>query len=218
MMKSEILTEVKKAGIVSVVRGDTKDEAYQTAIACIKGGIKVIELTFTAPKADEVINELKEEYDGEKEVIIGAGTVLDVVTARIAIMAGAKFIVSPSFDKETALLCNKYQIPYMPGCMTVTEIQTAMKYGAEIVKVFPGDVLGKEFVKSIKAPLPQANVMPTGGVNLENMHEWFEVGVVAVGAGSNLTGAAAKGNFAEVTKQAQDYYNEVLHIKKELSI
>lgn len=218
MMKSEILTEVKKAGIVSVVRGDTKDEAYQTAIACIKGGIKVIELTFTAPKADEVINELKEEYDDEKEVIIGAGTVLDVVTARIAIMAGAKFIVSPSFDKETALLCNKYQIPYMPGCMTVTEIQTAMKYGAEIVKVFPGDVLGKEFVKSIKAPLPQANVMPTGGVNLENMHEWFEVGVVAVGAGSNLTGAAAKGNFAEVTKQAQAYYNEVLHIKKELSI
>lgn len=217
MMKSEIVTGVKKAGVVSVIRGNSKEEAYQTAVACIKGDVKVIELTFTAPKADELISELKEEYINDNEVIIGAGTVLDVVTARIAIMAGAKFIVSPSFDKETALLCNEYQVPYMPGCMTVTEIQTAMKYGAEIIKVFPGSVLGKDFVKSIQAPLPQANIMPTGGVSLENMHEWFKVGVVAIGAGSNLTGAAAHGDFKEVTEQAQAYHNEVLRIKKEVN-
>lgn len=214
MAKSEIITEVKKAGVVSVVRGTTKDEAYQTAVACIKGGVKAIELTFTAPQADELIHQLKAEYADDKEVIVGAGTVLDVVTARIAIMAGAKFIVSPAFDKETALLCNEYQVPYMPGCMTITEIQTAMRYGAEIVKIFPGSVLGKEFVNAIKAPLPQASVMPTGGVNLENMQEWFEAGVVAVGTGSNLTGAASKGDFETVTKQAQAYREEILRIKK----
>ncbi|HJE97810.1 MAG TPA: bifunctional 4-hydroxy-2-oxoglutarate aldolase/2-dehydro-3-deoxy-phosphogluconate aldolase [Ligilactobacillus acidipiscis] len=215
MQKTETLMAVKKAGVVSVVRGNSKEEAYKTAVACIKGGVKAIELTFTAPKADEIISELKEEYASDPDVVVGAGTVLDVVTARIAIMAGAKFIVSPSFDKETALLCNQYQIPYMPGCMTITEIQTAMRYGAEIVKVFPGSVVGKGFIKAIKAPLPQVNVMPTGGVSLENMHEWFEVGVEAVGAGSNLTGAAAKGDFAAVEKQANLYHQEILRIQGE---
>lgn len=215
MQKTETLMAVKKAGVVSVVRGSSKEEAYKTAVACIKGGVKAIELTFTAPKADEIISELREEYTNDPDVVVGAGTVLDVVTARIAIMAGAKFIVSPSFDKETALLCNQYQIPYMPGCMTITEIQTAMRYGAEIVKVFPGSVVGKGFIKAIKAPLPQVNVMPTGGVNLENMHEWFEVGVEAVGAGSNLTGAAAKGDFEAVEKQAKLYHQEILRIQGE---
>lgn len=215
MQKTETLMAVKKAGVVSVVRGNSKEEAYKTAVACIKGGVKAIELTFTAPKADEIISELKKEYASDPDVVVGAGTVLDVVTARIAIMAGAKFIVSPSFDKETALLCNQYQIPYMPGCMTITEIQTAMRYGAEIVKVFPGSVVGKGFIKAIKAPLPQVNVMPTGGVSLENMHEWFEVGVEAVGAGSNLTGAAAKGDFAAVEKQANLYHQEILRIQGE---
>ncbi len=217
MQKTQTLISVKKAGVVSVVRGKTKEEAYKTAVACIKGGVKAIELTFTAPKADELISQLAEEYADDPDVVVGAGTVLDVVTARIAIMAGAKFIVSPSFDKETALLCNQYQIPYMPGCMTITEIQTAMRYGAEIVKVFPGSVVGKGFVKAVKAPLPQANIMPTGGVDLENMHEWFEVGVEAVGAGSNLTGAAAKGDFKAVENQAEDYHKEILRIQGELS-
>lgn len=216
MQKTETVMAVKKAGVVSVVRGNSKEEAYKTAVACIKGGVKAIELTFTAPKADEIISELREEYAEDPDVVVGAGTVLDVVTARIAIMAGAKFIVSPSFDKETALLCNQYQIPYMPGCMTITEIQTAMRYGAEIVKVFPGSVVGKGFIKAIKAPLPQVNVMPTGGVNLDNMHEWFEVGVEAIGAGSNLTGTAAKGDFETVEKQAELYHKEVLRIQGEV--
>ncbi|MCT8311237.1 bifunctional 4-hydroxy-2-oxoglutarate aldolase/2-dehydro-3-deoxy-phosphogluconate aldolase [Tetragenococcus halophilus] len=216
MTKSEVLTEIKEAGIVAVIRGESKEEAYQTAVACIKGGVKAIELTFTVPEVDNVISSLKNEYSNDLEVMIGAGTVLDVFTARIAIMSGAKFIVSPSFDQDTALLCNEYQVPYMPGCMTVTEVQTAMKYGAEIVKAFPGDVLGKAFIKSIKAPLPQANIMPTGGVNLENMHEWFDAGAVAVGAGSNLTGDATTGDFEEVTKKAAAYYNERLRLKNNI--
>ncbi|WEV57036.1 bifunctional 4-hydroxy-2-oxoglutarate aldolase/2-dehydro-3-deoxy-phosphogluconate aldolase [Ligilactobacillus acidipiscis] len=217
MKKVNILTSIERSGVVSVVRGATKEKAYQTALACIKGGIKAIELTFTAPSADELIKQLNEQYADDPEVIVGAGTVLDAVTARIAIMAGAKFIVSPSFDKKTALICNEYQIPYLPGCMTITEIQTALSYGVDIVKVFPGSVVGKGFVKAVKAPLPYVNIMPTGGVNLDNMHEWFEVGVVAVGAGSDLTGDAAKGDFGAVTKRAQKYHAEYLRIKDELN-
>nr|WP_012345023.1 bifunctional 4-hydroxy-2-oxoglutarate aldolase/2-dehydro-3-deoxy-phosphogluconate aldolase [Tetragenococcus halophilus]BAG14313.1 KHG/KDPG aldolase [Tetragenococcus halophilus] len=217
MKKVDILTSIESSGVVSVVRGSTKDEAYQTALACIKGGVKAIELTFTAPAADEIIKQLNEQYADDPEVVVGAGTVLDAVTARIAIMVGAKFVVSPSFDKETALICNEYQIPYLPGCMTITEIQTALSYGADIVKVFPGSVVGKGFVKAVKAPLPYVNIMPTGGVNLDNMHEWFEVGVVAVGAGSDLTGDAAEGDFAAVTTKAQKYHAEYLRIKNELN-
>lgn len=217
MKKVNILTSIERSGVVSVVRGATKEKAYQTALACIKGGIKAIELTFTAPSADELIKQLNEQYADDPEVIVGAGTVLDAVTARIAIMAGAKFIVSPSFDKKTALICNEYQIPYLPGCMTITEIQTALSYGVDIVKVFPGSVVGKGFVKAVKAPLPYVNIMPTGGVNLDNMHEWFEVGVVAVGAGSDLTGDAAKGDFDAVRKRAQKYHAEYLCIKDELN-
>ncbi|MBA1393287.1 bifunctional 4-hydroxy-2-oxoglutarate aldolase/2-dehydro-3-deoxy-phosphogluconate aldolase, partial [Lactobacillus sp. XV13L] len=200
---------------VAVVRGDSRNQAYQTAQACIKGGVKAIEMTFTAPAADKNIAALTQEYISDPEVVIGAGTVLDPITARIAILAGARFIVSPSFDQDTSLLCNEYQIPYIPGCMTITEVQTAMRYGAEIIKAFPGNVLGVKFVKDIKAPLPQVNIMPTGGVNLDNMQEWFAAGVVAVGAGGNLTGAAADNDFAAVTKQAQAYHQELLRIRSE---
>lgn len=214
MQKSETIQAIAKSGVVAVVRGDSKKQAYQTAKACVTGDIKAIEMTFTAPAADQNITELKQEYQADADVVIGAGTVLDVTTARIAILAGAKFIVSPAFDRETALLCNEYQIPYIPGCMTLTEIQTAMKYGAEVIKAFPGSVLGTKFVHAIKAPLPQVNIMPTGGVNLENMKDWFAAGVVAIGAGSDLTGAAKNNDFAAVTKKAQAYHQELLRIRK----
>ena len=214
MQKSETIQAIAKSGVVAVVRGDSKKQAYQTAKACVMGDIKAIEMTFTAPAADKNITELQQEYQADADVVIGAGTVLDVTTARIAILAGAKFIVSPAFDRETALLCNEYQIPYIPGCMTLTEIQTAMKYGAEVIKAFPGSVLGTKFVHAIKAPLPQVNIMPTGGVNLENMKDWFAAGVVAIGAGSDLTGAAKNNDFAAVTKKAQAYHQELLRIRK----
>ena len=214
MQESETLLAIKNAGIVAVVRGNSPEEAEKTANACIKGGIKAIELTFTVPNASEIIQKLSTKYAKDTDVVIGAGTVLDAVTARIALLAGAKFIVAPTFDQNTAFLCNEYQVPYIPGCMTVSEIQTAMRYGAEIVKVFPGSTMGPGFVKAVKAPLPQANIMPTGGVNLSNMHEWFEAGVTVVGAGSNLTAAAAKGNYAAVTEQAKLYRKEYLRIKE----
>ena len=212
MKRVDVLNQVVESGVVAVVRG-TREQAYKTAKACIAGDVKAIELTFTVPEADKVIAQLNEEYGDDDEVIIGAGTVMDAITARIAMIAGAKFIVSPTFDKETALLCNKYQVPYMPGCMSVTEIQTAMEYGSDIVKAFPGSVVGNGFVSAVKAPIPYANIMPTGGVNLENMKDWYAKGVVVVGAGSNLVGPADQGDYAAVTANAKKYRAEIQRIK-----
>ena len=145
-----------------------------------------LELTFTVPQADEVIRELSETYQDSPEVIVGAGTVLDAVTARLAIMAGADYIVSPTFDQETAEICNLYQIPYLPGCMTITEMKQALKSGVDIIKLFPGSAYGPSIIPAFKAPLPQLNIMPTGGVSLDNMADWFEAGVITVGVGGNL--------------------------------
>lgn len=160
------------------------------------------------PGATEVIKALKETFPADK-LIVGAGTVLDAATARIAILAGAEYIVSPGFDEETAKLCNLYQIPYMPGCMTITEMMKAMQYGADIVKLFPGSAFGPSFVKAVKAPLPQANIMPTGGVSLDNVEEWFKNGVVAVGAGGKL----ATGSSESITATAKAFVEKIREIR-----
>lgn len=204
-----ILSKLSDCGVVAVVRGDSTEEAIRISEACIKGGIKGIEVTFTVQDADTVIKELVSIYDNNDNVIIGAGTVLDAQTARIAILAGAEFIVSPSFDKETAKLCNLYKIPYMPGCMTITEMKTALEYGADIVKLFPGSAFGPDFVKAVKAPLPQVNIMPTGGVNLENIKEWIQNGCTAVGVGGNLIAPAKTGDFEQITVLARQYVERV---------
>ncbi|MCY8233067.1 bifunctional 4-hydroxy-2-oxoglutarate aldolase/2-dehydro-3-deoxy-phosphogluconate aldolase [Priestia filamentosa] len=204
-----ILSKLSDCGVVAVVRGDSTEEAIRISEACIKGGIKGIEVTFTVQDADTVIKELVSIYDNNDNVIIGAGTVLDAQTARIAILAGAEFIVSPSFDKETAKLCNLYKVPYMPGCMTITEMKTALEYGADIVKLFPGSAFGPDFVKAVKAPLPQVNIMPTGGVNLENIKEWIQNGCTAVGVGGNLIAPAKTGDFEQITLLARQYVEKV---------
>jgi len=204
-----ILSKLSDCGVVAVVRGDSTEEVIRISEACIKGGIKGIEVTFTVQDADTVIKELVSIYDNNDNVIIGAGTVLDAQTARIAILAGAEFIVSPSFDKETAKLCNLYKIPYMPGCMTITEMKTALEYGADIVKLFPGSAFGPDFVKAVKAPLPQVNIMPTGGVNLENIKEWIQNGCTAVGVGGNLIAPAKTGDFEQITLLARQYVEKV---------
>ncbi|AKO92204.1 bifunctional 4-hydroxy-2-oxoglutarate aldolase/2-dehydro-3-deoxy-phosphogluconate aldolase [Priestia filamentosa] len=204
-----ILSKLSDCGVVAVVRGDSTEEAIRISEACIKGGIKGIEVTFTVQDADSVIKELVSIYDNNDNVVIGAGTVLDAQTARIAILAGAEFIVSPSFDKETAKLCNLYKVPYMPGCMTITEMKTALEYGADIVKLFPGSAFGPDFVKAVKAPLPQVNIMPTGGVNLENIKEWIQNGCTAVGVGGNLIAPAKTGDFEQITSLARQYVEKV---------
>lgn len=212
MKRLEILQKIKNTGVVAVVRGKDKETAVNSSEACIAGGVTGIELTFTVPNADSAIKELHEKFQNNNLVCIGAGTVLDPVTARIAIMAGADFIVSPSFNKEVAKLCNLYQIPYIPGCETITEVQTALTYGSDIVKIFPGNVVGQDFISAIKAPMPQVSVMPTGGVSIDNMEEWFKKGVTLVGAGSNLVGPADSGDFESVQKNASAYHQKFQEI------
>lgn len=213
MKRVSILNRLEKTGIVAVVRGATKEEAVKASHAIVAGGLNGIELTFTVPNADEVIRELAEIYKDQPEVVVGAGTVLDAITARLAILAGAEFIVSPNFDKETAELCNLYQIPYLPGCMTITEMKEALKSGADIIKLFPGSAYGPSIVPSFKAPMPHLNLMPTGGVSLENMQEWFDAGVIAVGVGGNLLAPAATGDFDKVTEVARQYADKFAEIK-----
>lgn len=209
MNKLNVLRKITDCGVVAVVRADTKEEAINISTACIKGGIKGIEITFTVQGADKIISELVTNYQDDSDVVIGAGTVLDAITARIAILAGAAFIVSPCFDKETAELCNLYQIPYMPGCMTITEMKQALKSGVDIIKLFPGNTFGPDWVKGVKAPLPQVNIMPTGGVDLNNVEQWIKNGCVAVGVGGSLIAHAKTGEFGKITEDARRFVDKV---------
>ncbi|KMO50440.1 bifunctional 4-hydroxy-2-oxoglutarate aldolase/2-dehydro-3-deoxy-phosphogluconate aldolase [Lacticaseibacillus rhamnosus] len=205
MQKYDYLNRLINTGCVAVVRGDDADEAVKTVDAVIAGGVTGIELTFTVPHADKALDELSEKYGDREDVLIGAGTVLDPATARLAIIAGAKFIVSPSFNADVAKICNLYSIPYTPGCFTPTEIQTALEAGVDLVKVFPGSVAGPAMVKALHGPFPQLAIMPTGGVSFDNLETWFDAGVTLVGAGSNLTAAAKTGDYAGVTATAKKY-------------
>lgn len=205
MKKMERLTRIEHAGVVAVVREESQKRAIEAARTVIKGGIKGIEVTFSVPQADQVIAQLKVEYQNDSIVVIGAGTVLDAVTARLAILAGAEFIVSPCFDQATAERCNFYQVPYMPGCMTITEIQQAMKSGADIVKLFPANNFTPQMIKAAKAPLPHVNIMPTGGVNLENIAAWKQAGAIVVGVGGNLFKGVKDDNYELVSQTAKQY-------------
>ncbi|SDC41701.1 2-dehydro-3-deoxyphosphogluconate aldolase / (4S)-4-hydroxy-2-oxoglutarate aldolase [Terribacillus halophilus] len=215
MKKAEVLAKLTDQAIVAVVRADSPEQAVRISDACIEGGLTGIEVTFTVKDADRVIKELSAQYMGNTEVVIGAGTVLDRTTARLAILAGASFIVSPTFDAETAKLCNLYQVPYLPGCMTIGEIKQAMEAGADIIKLFPGSAFGPSFIKAVKAPLPQANIMPTGGVSLENVGDWLKNGAVAVGVGGNLVAPAATGDYDKITSIAQQYIQKVKEARKD---
>lgn len=205
MKKMERLTRIEHAGVVAVVREDSQKRAIEAARAVIKGGIKGIEVTFSVPQADQVIAQLKDLYQNDSSVAIGAGTVLDAVTARLAILAGADFVVSPCFDQATAERCNFYQVPYMPGCMTITEMQQAMKSGADIVKLFPANNYTPQMIKAAKAPLPHVNIMPTGGVNLENIAAWKQAGAIVVGVGGNLFKGVNDYNYELVSQTAKQY-------------
>jgi 2-dehydro-3-deoxyphosphogluconate aldolase / (4S)-4-hydroxy-2-oxoglutarate aldolase len=162
----------------------------------------------TVPGAVDIIKELSEVYKDD-DVIIGAGTVLDPETARACILAGAKYIVSPSLNIYTVKLCNRYRIPIMPGIMTVREAIEAMEYGAEILKVFPGNAFGPSIISAFKGPIPQGNFMPTGGVTLDNIKDWIKAGAVAVGTGGDLTKGAKTGDYALVEETARKFVDEV---------
>jgi len=208
MLKLKVLGKVLESGLVAIVRTNSSDQAARIAEACALGGAAAIEITFTVPGAAAVIEDLAKKYKSG-EILIGAGTVLDPETARIAILAGAQYIVSPSVSVETARLCNRYQVPYMPGAGTMREIVDAMECGADIVKLFPGETLGPAFVKAVKGPLPQASLMPTGGVSVDNVGEWINAGAGAVGVGSSVTAGAEKGNLHLVTETAKQFVEKI---------
>ncbi|GCF93782.1 bifunctional 2-keto-4-hydroxyglutarate aldolase/2-keto-3-deoxy-6-phosphogluconate aldolase [Enterococcus florum] len=213
MQRVERLKKIEAAGVIAVVRGASKEVGKKASEALVAGGMKGLEITFTLPKADEVIRELLAERT-DTSVVIGAGTVLDATTARLAILAGAEFIVSPTFDQATAELCNLYQIPYLPGCMTITEMKRALAAGVDIIKLFPGSTFEPSIISAFKAPLPQLNIMPTGGVSSENLAEWFAAGAIAVGAGGKLLAPAEAGDFQQVTENAKAYMEQYRQVKE----
>ncbi|MBQ7243318.1 MAG: bifunctional 2-keto-4-hydroxyglutarate aldolase/2-keto-3-deoxy-6-phosphogluconate aldolase [Bacilli bacterium] len=212
MKKNEIVNKLLDCGVIAVIRGSSVEEAVKLSKACADGGIVGLEVTFTVPGAKEVIEALVKEKGAS--YIVGAGTVLDAATARIAILAGAQFVVSPNFDKDVCELCNLYQVPYMAGVFTINEIVAALKAGVEVCKIFPGSLAGPDYIKAIHGPLPQANCMPTGGVDLNNVQEWIKKGAVAVGTGSNLTAPAKTGDYAKVTELAKQYVALVAEARK----
>ncbi|MBU5243507.1 bifunctional 4-hydroxy-2-oxoglutarate aldolase/2-dehydro-3-deoxy-phosphogluconate aldolase [Lactococcus lactis] len=204
MQRAELLNKVIQSGVVSVVRAESGEKALKIVEAVVSGGITSIELTYSVPRANEVISDLVAKYLGT-DVVIGAGTVLDPTSARLAIVAGAQFIVSPSFNKEVAKICNLYQIPYVPGILTPLEAQKALEYGSELIKLFPGDITGPKMIQDLKGPFPYINILPSGGVNVDNVTEWFAAGAVAVSAGGGVTAPAANNNYSAVTENAKKF-------------
>ncbi|MBE6778993.1 MAG: bifunctional 4-hydroxy-2-oxoglutarate aldolase/2-dehydro-3-deoxy-phosphogluconate aldolase [Ruminococcaceae bacterium] len=200
--KEEVLMAIKESGMVAVVRGETSEKAMEIVEKCIDGGIKAIELTFTVPYAHRVIEDISRKY-GE-EIILGAGTVLDSETARIALLSGAEFIVSPHFNPEVTRVCNRYRKASMAGILTITEAVEAMEAGVDVLKLFPGDLFGPAFIKDIRGPLPYVQIMPTGGVTAENAGDWIRAGAVAVGAGSSLMKGDVKANAALFVKNIRE--------------
>lgn len=200
MSKTEIIQQIKQHKLVAVIRGETIEEATQIINGAVQGGIRIIELTYTTPYVQDVFDVIR-----NLDAVVGAGTVLDAETARHAILHGAKFIVSPFFCTEIAILCNRYSIPYLPGCMTIQEIVNSLEYGSDIVKLFPANNFTPGFIKSVKGPLPNVEIMPTGGIHADNMCDWLDAGAVAVGIGSDLSKAYAQGGIEAVIAVSKNY-------------
>ena len=190
MTKSEVIQRIRDIGVIPVVRASSADEAIQVVEAIKAGGVSLLEITMTVPGAVQVIERLTKRFGNE--AIVGAGTVLDPETARSCIDAGAKFIVSPALNLETIARCRELDVTVMPGALTPTEIVSAWNAGADFVKVFPcGAMGGASYIKSLKAPLPQIELVPTGGVTLATAASFIEAGAAAIGVGADLVDVKA---------------------------
>ncbi|RXZ01692.1 bifunctional 2-keto-4-hydroxyglutarate aldolase/2-keto-3-deoxy-6-phosphogluconate aldolase [Fictibacillus sp. S7] len=198
--KYSVYQVLMEAKVVAVVRGQNSHEAIQVSKAAIEGGITAIELTYTTPEVEEVFKELR-----HMNVLLGAGSVMDPETARHAILSGARFIVSSHFVKEIATLCNRYSVPYLPGCMNISDMALALEAGCDVLKLFPANTFDPSFIKSVNGPLPNVRIMPTGGISLKNMNDWLSAGAVAVGVGSDLTKAFQKGGYDEAVSLSREY-------------
>lgn len=210
MNKSQVLKRIRDVGVIPVVRASSADEAIQVVEAIKAGGVSLLEITMTVPGAVQVIEQLAKRFGDE--AIVGAGTVLDPETARACINAGARFIVSPALNLETVTCCGELDVPVMPGALTPTEIVTAWNAGADFVKVFPAGAMGgASYIKSLKAPLPQIDLVPTGGVTLANAGAFIEAGASAVGVGADLvdTKAIRAGQPEKITQAARAFIEAV---------
>ena len=191
--------------IVAVIRAESPDLLVDVAEALLAGGVEVMEVTFTVPRATRVLEQVAEKLGNR--VLMGAGTVLDPETARIAILSGAEFIVSPTVNLDVIELCKRYGKLVMPGALTPTEILTAWQAGGDIIKVFPSELTGPKYLKAVKAPLPQIRLMPTGGVNLDTATEFLKAGACALGIGGSLVEpkAVASGDLKRIETLARQY-------------
>ena len=214
--KYETLRRILDGGIIAVIRAPDVERGYNLAEAARRGGITAIEISMTVPGALEVIRELASRYQSG-EIIVGAGTVLDPETARLVILSGAEYVISPYFDFETVRLCHRYRKVCIPGAMSVKEVVEALESGADAIKIFPASLFGPAIIKAIREPLPQAMLIPTGGVNLDNVAEWFEAGVAAVAVGGDLTREAlAKGDYNILEQKAREFVTRIKEVKKKL--
>ena len=216
MRKEQVLTRMKEDCLVAVVRAKNKEQGEKVIDAIVAGGINFIEITMTMDegKPVEFIQFMADKYRNNDKVVIGAGTVLDPETARAVILAGANYVVSPGLNVETIKLCNRYRVPMLPGVMSPTEAITALEAGCDIIKVFPGNVVGPGAISSFKGPLPQGDFMPSGGVDVDNVDKWIKAGACAVGTGSSLTKGAKTGDFAAVTAKAREFVEAVAAARK----
>jgi 2-dehydro-3-deoxyphosphogluconate aldolase/(4S)-4-hydroxy-2-oxoglutarate aldolase len=209
MKKHEKLNIIRDTGVVAIMRAQSSEQLIAAADAIKAGGVQVIEVTMTTPGALGVIEQAKQRY-GE-DVLFGAGSVLDPETARAAILAGADFIVAPTLNLEMVALCNRYAVPVMPGIYTPTEALTAIEAGADMVKLFPASFGGPALVKAIRAPLPQLEIVPVGGVDLNTAADFIRAGSAALGVGSSLVNnqLLADGDLDELTRRASAFIAEV---------
>ena len=207
--KTENLASIKASGVVAVLRADRPDALLQVAQALGRGGIGAVEITMTTPGALDAIGECANRLGSE--FLLGAGTVLDPETARAAILAGAEYIVTPTLNPDVITLCRRYDKIVIPGALTPTEILTAWECGADIVKVFPATAVGPRYFKDVKGPLPQIDLMPTGGVDLDNAGDFIRAGACAIAVGGNLVdkAAVAAGNWQVLTDTARQYVDAV---------
>lgn len=205
MARLKHLQRILDLGIVAVVRAPDGSRLVEVVRALYEGGIDVAEITMTVPDALDVLRQVRREL-GDK-VLLGAGTVLDAETARAVLLAGAEFVVAPTVDLETIRLCRRYDKVVMPGAFTPTEILAAWQAGADIVKVFPADVVGPAFFKAMQGPLPQVRLMPTGGVNLTTAASFLKAGACCLGLGNQLVEpqALARGDMGRIRDLARQY-------------
>lgn len=198
MKKVNITKRMAEVGALAIVRAETLDRACEIAEGCIKGGIPVMEMSYTLNNAGEIIEGLSKKY-GEA-LCVGAGTVLDSETARHAILHGAQFIIAPNYNEDVAKICNRYQIPYAPGCTSLTEAVDALSLGAAFIKAFPiSDFYGAKLVKVFKTPIPHMPILASGGITLDNLHVWLENGVDVCGFGGLLT----QGSIEDIAENAK---------------